>query len=98
MNEFSLWVASRFQRQASSANFTPRVGRRATENERRGREGSRTQQLVTRHSRKLAKLSFTCYKQYVTQTKFLITLPQATFQPIELAELFLESYVHATRT
>ena len=60
--EFSLWVASRFQRQASSASFTPRVGRRAIEKERRGREGSRTQQLVTRASRKLAELSFTCTK------------------------------------
>ena len=59
MNEFSLWVESKFQRHAASANFTPRVGRRATENERRGKEGSRTQQLVTRASRKLAKLSFT---------------------------------------
>ena len=62
MNEFSLWVESNFQRQAASANFTPRVGRRAMENESRGREGSRTQQLVTRASRKLTKLSFTFNK------------------------------------
>ena len=62
MKAFSLWVSSRFQRQASSANLTPRVGRRAMEKERRGREGSRTQQFVTRERRKLAKLSFTCWK------------------------------------
>ena len=60
MKEFSLWVASRFQRQASSANLTPKVGRRAMERERRGREGSRIQQLVTRANAKLAMLSFTC--------------------------------------